>query len=583
MEVIPHSKLSSAWLKATVIGSLWASVEIVAGSFLHNLQLPLTGTILTAFAIFLLSAFSRIWKDAGIFWRAGIICALMKSISPSAVIIGPMIGIITEAFLFEMMLMLLGRNLLGTLAGGALAAVSAIFHKFFTLLILYGFDFVRILDSLYQYAVKQLNISSVRPLEVIGLLVAFYLLIGLLSATFGLLAGKKFTSSIQTSLPFKRTGVSNEKTNFELSGEPHHALILIMLHLLVLILILWLFNLDFFITASFASALYTGYCVYKYPATMNRLKKISVWFQFILIVVASVFIWDVLKSGDPNGESGFLTGVKMIVRAIVLIIGFAAISVELKNPLVKTVLYKRGMSDLYQSLSLAFGVLPDLVDALSRSKRSILNPVSLTSQLLSTSQNLIELFQKEQENLPAIFVISGGVGEGKTTCAKNIIQSLQTRGLRCKGFLSVGTEANNVRTGFNLLDINTSESIILCKTTYQQGWRQTGRYFFNPDAIEFGNKILDPQHLLEADLLVIDEIGPMELNNQGWSEAIGLLCHSLSTPQLWMVRENLVKQVVRKWSVGDIRIFHLKQDSVERIEQSIIADGSLGVHYSTSP
>ena len=570
MEIIPHFKLSSAWLKATVIGSLWASVEIVAGSFLHNLQIPLSGTILTAFAIFLLSAFSRIWKDAGIFWRAGIICALMKSISPSAVIIGPMIGIITESFLFEMMLMIFGRNLVGTLAGGALAAVSAIFHKFFTLLILYGFDLVRILDSLYHYAVKQLNISSVKPFDVIGLLLAFYLVIGLLSATFGLLAGKKFLSSDQSHLPFQRTRNSNEKTNFELSGNQQYAAILILVHLTVLISILWLFNLDFFITASFASVLYTGYCFYKYPATMNRLKKISVWFQFILIVIASVFIWDVLKSGDPNGESGWLTGVKMIVRAIVLIIGFAAISVELKNPLVKTVLYKRGMSNLYQSLSLAFGVLPDLVDALSRSKRSILNPVSLTSQLLLTSQNLIELFQKEQENLPAIFVISGGVGEGKTTCAKNIIQSLQTRGLRCKGFLSVGTEANNVRSGFILVDINTSESIILCKTTYQEGWSQTGRYFFNPEALEFGNKILDPKNLQETDLVVIDEIGPMELNNQGWAESIRALCQSLPTPQLWMVRENLVKQVIRKWCMGDIRIFHLNQDSAERIEQSII-------------
>lgn len=571
MEFIPQSKLNNTWIKAAVIGSLWASVEIVAGSFLHNLQIPLSGTILTAFAIFLLSAFSVIWKDAGIFWRAGLICALMKSISPSSVIIGPMIGIITEAFLFEMMLLILGRNILGTLAGGALAAVSAVFHKFFTLLILYGFDFVRILDSLYHYAVKQLNINNVKSLEVIGILLAFYLVIGVFSAIFGLLSGKKFNASIQSSSAFERKATRNEKTNFELSGEPHFAAILILVHLLILLMILGLFNLNYFVTASILSIIYTAYCIYKYPATMNRLKKISVWFQFILIVAASIFIWDIVKSGSPAGESGWLTGLKMIVRAVVLLIGFAAISVELKNPLVKTVLYKRGMSNLYQSLSLAFGVLPDLIDSLSRSKISILNPVSLTSHLLRTSQNLVELFQKDQENLPSVFVITAGVGSGKTTAASDIIQSLQKKGIRCKGFLSIGTTAEGVRSGFRLLDIHTTESVILCDTTYQEGWEPTGKYYFNPEALSFGNNLLNPANLQETDLIVIDEIGPMELNNHGWAESIRELCHTLQTPQLWIVRESLVKQVVRKWSVGDIYVFHLNQDHPDAIKEIINA------------
>ena len=336
-------------------------------------------------------------------------------------------------------------------------------------------------------------------------------------------------------------------------------------------MILWLFDLDYFFTASFVSVLYTGYCVYKYPQTLNRLKKISVWVQFILIVVASVFIWDVVKSGSPDGESGWLTGIKMIVRAIILIIGFAAISVELKNPLVKTVLYQRGMSNLYQSLSLAFGVLPNLVDALSKSRISILNPVSLTSQLLHTSQNLIELFQKEQENLPIIFILTAGVGAGKTSTARDIIQSLQKRGVRCRGFLSAGIDVDGVRSGFRLEDIHSSESVILCQTTYQEGWTPTGRYYFNPESLEFGNKVLNPANLVETDLVVIDEIGPMELNNHGWAESIRTLCQSSPMPQLWIVRESLVKQIVRKWSVGDIRIFHLEEDQSETIEECINA------------
>lgn len=61
----------------------------------------------------------------------------------------------------------------------------------------------------------------------------------------------------------------------------------------------------------------------------------------------------------------------------------------------------------------------------------------------------------------------------------------------------------------------------------------------------------------------------MELNNHGWAESIRALCHNIPTPQLWVVRESLVKQVIRKWSVGDIRIFHLEQDQKEAIEECI--------------
>jgi len=34
------STLPEVWLKASVLGSLWASVEIVAGAFLRNFRLP---------------------------------------------------------------------------------------------------------------------------------------------------------------------------------------------------------------------------------------------------------------------------------------------------------------------------------------------------------------------------------------------------------------------------------------------------------------------------------------------------------------------------------------------------------------
>ncbi len=121
-----NNLLSDKWLKAAVIGGLWASVEIVIGSFLHNLRIPFAGTILASQGILILIAFNQVWKESGIIFRAGIITALMKSISPSSVILGPMIGIFMEAALLELLLYIFRRGLIGSLISNPALVISDI-------------------------------------------------------------------------------------------------------------------------------------------------------------------------------------------------------------------------------------------------------------------------------------------------------------------------------------------------------------------------------------------------------------------------------------------------------------------------
>ena len=121
---------SQVWLSAALLGSLWAAIEIILGSFLHNLGLPFTGTILSAFGVALMAAGTQIWPERGILWRAGILCALMKSVSPSAVILGPMVGIALEAFVMEGTTRVLGRNAAGLILGGAIGnLIDRVFRK----------------------------------------------------------------------------------------------------------------------------------------------------------------------------------------------------------------------------------------------------------------------------------------------------------------------------------------------------------------------------------------------------------------------------------------------------------------------
>jgi hypothetical protein len=109
------------WLQAAALGSLWATSEIVLGSFLHNLKVPFRGHALTAIAVLLLSGAQRRWGGRGVVWRAGLVAAVMKSASPSAVLLGPMLAISMEGFAFEAGLTIGRGGLLGCVIGGVLA------------------------------------------------------------------------------------------------------------------------------------------------------------------------------------------------------------------------------------------------------------------------------------------------------------------------------------------------------------------------------------------------------------------------------------------------------------------------------
>ncbi|HNX66600.1 MAG TPA: hypothetical protein PKH02_06930, partial [Bacteroidales bacterium] len=134
--------LNDKWIKASIIGAIWAASEIVLGSFLHNLKVPFAGNLLTGIGIIILVSISYIWKEKGLFWRSGVICALMKTISPSAVIFGPMIAIFSESVLMELSSRIFGRTVVGYLLGSMLAMSWNLFQKIINYIIFYGFDII---------------------------------------------------------------------------------------------------------------------------------------------------------------------------------------------------------------------------------------------------------------------------------------------------------------------------------------------------------------------------------------------------------------------------------------------------------
>ena len=390
-----NKQSNNIWLKAAVVGGLWASLEIIIGSFLHNARLPMAGSTLAFFGTILLIGYSQIWPEKGLIIRAGLITAIMKSVSPSAIILGPMMGIMLEAVMIELALLLIGRNIFGYLLAGILSVSSALFYKIFSMLIFYGYDLIQVYINIINYGLKQFRISEAKPVEVLVVLLGFYIIMGTIAAILGYYAGQK---AVSLGMDYGNLDIKeNEdsmKNFFRFDKNQKTSITALFIHIIAIPVGLFLINID----DSWLRFIYVGtYMILigvKYRYSLRKLKKPVFWVQLIIIVVLSALFWNSDKDDNLFFHiDGFYAGLEMMIRALFVIVGFTAVSVELRNYKVKAFLMKVGMGQFYQSIGLAFSALPSMISLLPKSKEIISHPVKSLLLPLIMADRWLEYFK----------------------------------------------------------------------------------------------------------------------------------------------------------------------------------------------
>ena len=550
------------WLKAAVIGSLWASLEIVVGSFLHNIRMPFAGTTLAFLSLSLLIGFHQKWQDKGLILRAGIIAALMRSLSPSAIIIGPMVGIFLEALLLESAIRIFGKNKIGYFIGAFVALSSALFQKIIAILIFYGFDIVVVLKNTYKFALHQFHFPNLNPNLLIGILFVFYLVIAFIATYLGSYAGKKALQNDNQTLDIQ---FSNETKLFVNHPQQKQITAYLFIHILAIIGGLFLLGFAPYYIAIPIVILYVILIKYKYKNTFRRISKPKFWIQLFVIILFAAIFFNGFNSKDLFNAKGIIAGLTMSFRAILLVAAFAAISYELRNPVVKAVLYKKGFSKLYISLGLAFGVLPSLLEQIANPKNIMLSPSKQIARLINFADNLLQSFQKELDKDQRIIIISGAQREGKTTFLKTVIDGLKDYPIQFDGIIAEGIDIDGKRTGFDIKLLKTNTVFSLASSTAHPNFIKYGRFYFDPAVFDTINGILKNA---QADYVIIDEIGPLEIQGQGWSESIDELL-TKNTPMIWVVRKSLLEKVMEHWQITKAQVFDISKYTPEDLISSL--------------
>ncbi|MBK9392188.1 MAG: hypothetical protein IPN68_19130 [Bacteroidetes bacterium] len=542
--------LSEKWIKASIAGTIWAASEIVLGSFLHNLKIPFSGNILTAIGIIVLIAISYVWTDRGLFWRAGLICAVMKTMSPSAVIFGPMVAIITESILLEISVTLLGRTIAGYLLGSMLAMSWNLFQKVINFIIFYGSNIIEVYENLLKYAQKQLEIESdIVWLPIITLLVV-YAVFGLFAGITGIRVGRKMRKEPGQVLPGLKKDIEKEHERKTQTSFNYSVIWLFVNVILIIGSFLLLSKTQWFIWSSSIAVIVVIWSL-RYSRALRQLSRPGFWIFFVLITLVTAFALTDTAAGESLLKKGLLTGIQMNFRAVVIIVGFSVLGTELYNPVVRNFFMRTSFRNLPLAIELSVESLPDFIASIPDFKILVKNPVAVFYQVISHADRRLSELTGKSHSSGRVFIITGPIGAGKTNFAKQLSDKLKKNKIIAGGIITEKILDVSSAVGYDLVDIESLDRVVFLRQNSECGSESIGRFTICSDAIEAGNRILRTVAAIDNKVIIIDEVGMLELNGKGWSESINSLLAKAGRVLIITVRSSFIEEVIAKWNITD--------------------------------
>jgi nucleoside-triphosphatase len=168
-----------------------------------------------------------------------------------------------------------------------------------------------------------------------------------------------------------------------------------------------------------------------------------------------------------------------------------------------------------------------------------------------------------------LLFVTGDPGIGKSSVLLKVIQSLKAEGYSVGGMLSREVRSEGKRVGFEVLDVNNHRRGWLARIDQDFGPR-LGRYYVNLKDLENVGAKAITNAVEELDVVLVDEVGPMELYSESFRKSIDLIlkCRKLVVGSIhWKMKNDLLREIrLRK----DCEIFRVTVENRRSIHRKII-------------
>jgi nucleoside-triphosphatase len=171
--------------------------------------------------------------------------------------------------------------------------------------------------------------------------------------------------------------------------------------------------------------------------------------------------------------------------------------------------------------------------------------------------------------LKRLILITGQPSIGKTTILLRTVDALKIKGYKIGGMISREIREGGARVGFEIVDLETRQKGWLAHVNQPDG-PKISKYRVNLSDLDAIGAISILNAVADADVIVVDEIGPMELVSPAFKDAVSRAIEN-EKPVLgtihYRARDSLITAIKAR---KDAEILEVTQENREHLHNLII-------------
>lgn len=165
--------------------------------------------------------------------------------------------------------------------------------------------------------------------------------------------------------------------------------------------------------------------------------------------------------------------------------------------------------------------------------------------------------------------LTGPPRVGKTTVVLRVVEDLRRRGVKVGGMLSMEIQKGDVRVGFKIVDLGSGAEGILAHISQKTG-PKLGKYRVCLEDLEGVGAEAIIRACKLSEVIIIDEIGPMELYSNAFINAVSMALNSgkilLGTIH-YRVRATLIDMIRSR---EDVEIITVTYDNRDHLPKEVV-------------